>query len=127
MRSPALRSVVASLPLWLVLITCETTLQMLLKTAGDRIGAPTLSVHWVVTVLQTPLVLAAGACYVGTFCSWMLILKRTPLSFAFPATAVTYVSVLIGSYWLFDERIVPWRYLGIALIVIGISLLRDSD
>jgi drug/metabolite transporter (DMT)-like permease len=115
----------STLPLWLILIASETTLQLLLKSAGGTLGDPAASLDWLMSVLHTPAALAASACYIGTFISWMLILQRTELSLAFPATAVTYVSVLLGSHWVFGEPVELARYLGVALIVGGVSLLRD--
>jgi drug/metabolite transporter (DMT)-like permease len=114
-----------TLPLWVVLIASETTLQLLLKSAGRSLAEPSASLAWLVAVLQTPAAIAASACYIGTFVSWMLILQRTPLSLAFPATAVTYVSVLLGSHWVFGEPVEITRYVGVALIVGGVGLLRD--
>jgi multidrug transporter EmrE-like cation transporter len=115
----------STLPLWLLLIASETSLQLLLKSAGGSLGDPSASLSWLIAVLSNPTALAAAACYIGTFSSWMLILQRTELSLAFPATAVTYVSVLLGSHWVFGEPVEITRYLGVALIVGGVSLLRD--
>ena len=114
-----------ALLLWIVLITSETALQLLLKAAGAELGEASASVDWIAGVVSTPAALGAGACYLGTFVSWMLILRRTELSLAFPATALTYVSVLLGSHWVFGEPLEPWRYIGVALIVGGVSLLRE--
>ncbi|MDB5972570.1 MAG: transporter [Hydrocarboniphaga sp.] len=115
----------SAMPLWIILIASETTLQLLLKSAGTALGDPSASIAWLGLVLHTPAALAAAACYIGTFASWMLILRRSELSLAFPATAITYVSVLLGSHWVFAEPIEISRYLGVAMIVGGVSLLRD--
>jgi multidrug transporter EmrE-like cation transporter len=56
----------------------------------------------------------------------MMILRRSPLATAFPATASTYVVVVAGSRLWFGETIAALQYFGIALIIAGVALLRPT-
>jgi drug/metabolite transporter (DMT)-like permease len=78
-------------------------------------------------VAQSPRLWAAGLCFVLTFGVWMLILRGSRLSHSFPATALTFIGVICGSKFLFGESIEPVQYLGIALIILGVALLRPLD
>ena len=62
-----------------------------------------------------------------TFPIWMLILRRSQLNLAFPATALTYVGVIGGSQLVFGESINAVQYAGIVLIVVGVTLLRKPS
>ncbi len=58
---------------------------------------------------------------------WFLALKLVPLSVAMPFMAVAYVTVAFASKALFREAITPRRWLGIALVVIGVVLIGGWD
>ena len=117
-------SLLKTLTLWTLLVGFDTSVQLLLKTAGTRLSAPEASLTWLLGALASPVVWIAIVCYIATFWLWMLILHRSSLSLAFPATALTYVSVIFGSRWLLGEQIQTLQYLGIVLIVCGVAMLR---
>lgn len=127
MTGNARPSLASTLLLWLALVVFDTTFQLVMKTAGGTLDAPSASLDWLAQVVGQWRVWAAGLAYVAQFGLWMLILRRSSLSFAFPVTAVTYVSVLLGSHWLFGDQISPLRWAGVGLIVCGVALLRDDD
>jgi multidrug transporter EmrE-like cation transporter len=62
-------------------------------------------------------------CYVASFLSWILVLRRLPLSIAFPAINVVHVLIPIGCWIFLGEAISLRRWMGIALVVCGILLL----
>ena len=110
--------------LWALFVAFDTSVQLLLKTASTRLSAPEASLAWILAALAAPLVWVAIVCFIVTFGLWMLILHRSNLSLAFPATALTYVGVIVGARWLLGEQIQTSQYLGIALIVCGVAMLR---
>ena len=57
----------------------------------------------------------AGAC-------WMVAVQRLDLSYAYPFVALTFVLVPAASVLLFHESISLPQMLGLALIVIGVSI-----
>lgn len=74
----------ASIGLWALLIGSESAAQLALKVGGDGLAAIPFGVEWLVAALSNIAVLTAVGCYIGSFLSWMLILRRSSLSLAFP-------------------------------------------
>lgn len=70
--------------LWALLILTESAGQLFTKVAGDQIGQMDFNWQWLAAVAVNPGILAAIACYIGAFFVWMLILRRSSLSLAFP-------------------------------------------
>lgn len=62
---------------------------------------------------------------VGTLL-WIYAVSQRPISFLYPLTALTYVIVALGGKFLFGELISPQRWLGIAVVVVGVGLLQLS-
>ena len=54
---------------------------------------------------------------------WFLALKLVPLSVALPFMGAAYVTVAFASRALFKEEITKRRWLGIALVVIGVVMI----
>ena len=54
---------------------------------------------------------------------WQLILKKLPLSVAFPFKAMTLIFSLILGYFIFNELITLKKVLAIVVIIIGIILV----
>ncbi|KTC63000.1 transporter, partial [Pseudomonas fluorescens ABAC62] len=85
--------------LWALLICTESAGQLFTKVAGDQLGQMDFNWKWLADVARNPGILAAIACYIGAFFVWMLILRRSSLSLAFPLSSLVFVVVLLGS-WL---------------------------
>src|SRR5688572_16632104 len=88
--------------------------QILLKRAAmeGRTGLGTLASGWAV---------AGILCYIAGFVNWLQALRWVPLSIAFPITSGAHVLIPIGSLVFFDEHVGPVRWIGILLVVVGIS------
>jgi multidrug transporter EmrE-like cation transporter len=57
---------------------------------------------------------------------WLLTLRRLDLSLAYPMVSLGYVVVLIAGCFLFQETISVSRWLGVALILLGVCFLARS-
>ena len=58
---------------------------------------------------------------------WIFVVSRFELSFAFPiSTTLSYVLILILSWWLFGEQMPVTRWIGVALMCAGIFLAAQS-
>ena len=112
---------------WAGLIVADSAAHLLFKSAATHLPEPQATLPWLLMVAQSLRFWAAVACLIVTFGLWMLVLRRAKLSLAFPVTALTFVGVIGGSMLLFHETIAPWQYAGIALIVVGVALLRPLD
>lgn len=126
-RAPRPHSRLEIALLWAGLIVADSAAQLLFKSAALHLPEPEATLPWLLMVAQSTRFWAAIACLVVTFGMWMLVLRRAQLSLAFPVTALTFVGVIGGSMLLFNESIAPLQYAGIALIVVGVALLRPLD
>jgi multidrug transporter EmrE-like cation transporter len=122
-HSPA-RVSVGVILLWAGLIAFDTTAQLLFKSAALGMPQPEASLRWLRGVAESTTFWVGALSLALTFMIWMLILRGSQLTLVFPATALTYVGVIGGSRWIFGESIEPLQYAGIALIVVGVALLR---
>ena len=117
----------ASIGLWALLIGFESAAQLALKVGGDGLAAMPFGVEWLLAALTNVAVLAAIGCYIGSFLSWMLILRRSSLSLAFPLSSLVFVVVLLGSWLGLGEHISALHWLGVWVIIGGIALLAEGE
>ena len=116
-----------TLVLWALLILTESGGQLFTKVAGDQLGQMDFSLKWLQAVMLNPGVWVAIACYIGAFFVWMLILRRSSLSLAFPLSSLVFVGVLLGSWLGLGEHISALHWLGVAVIIGGIALLAEGE
>ena len=113
--------------LWALLILTESAGQLFTKVAGDQIGQMDFNWQWLAAVAVHPGILAAIACYIGAFFVWMLILRRSSLSLAFPLSSLVFVVVLLGSWLGLGEHISFLHWVGVVVIIGGIALLAEGE
>lgn len=113
---------------WAALIGCEMLSQVALKFAGRASGEFDFSLAGVGRALGSPWLWTAIGSYVGGFLAWMLILRKSRLSAAFPTSAVVFIGVMCSSWLILGEPVTWMMLIGAALIVGGIVLLGgDAD
>ena len=118
---------VGTLVLWALLIATESAGQLFTKVAGDQLGPMDFSWQWLADVARNPGILAAIASYLGAFFVWMLILRRSSLSLAFPLSSLVFVAVLLGSWLGLGEHISVLHWGGVVVIIGGIALLAEGE
>ncbi|AZE71391.1 Permease of the drug/metabolite transporter (DMT) superfamily [Pseudomonas synxantha] len=116
-----------TLMLWALLIATESAGQLFTKVAGDQLGQMDFTWQWLADVARNPGILAAIASYLGAFFVWMLILRRSSLSLAFPLSSLVFVAVLLGSWLGLGEHISLLHWVGVVVIVAGIVLLAEGE
>lgn len=109
---------------WGLLIALDVAIQVAMKLAGDQLHGIAPGVQWVMAALASWLVWISLAGYVATFVLWLAILHASPLSAAFPATALVYVFVPLAGWLLLGEDFSLGQTIGIALILAGVVLQR---
>jgi drug/metabolite transporter (DMT)-like permease len=116
-----------TLVLWALLIGFESAGQIASKVGGDQLGQMDFTLHWLLAVADNPGVWVAIACYIGAFFVWMLILRRSSLSLAFPLSSLVFVGVLLGSWLGLGEQISVLHWVGVAVIMGGVALLAEGE
>jgi drug/metabolite transporter (DMT)-like permease len=103
------------LALWLVLLTSDTSAQVLLKIGAVR----TMASGW----KPNYLVVCGYSLYIVSFVAWMQILRFTRLSIALTSSSLLYITVPLASWLLLGEGLPPKVIAGSALITLGVFLL----
>lgn len=120
-----------SLPMIVFSVLCGVSGQLTLKAGmlqigrigGDAFGQP---VQLALRMLSSPLVLGGLALYVLGAFSWLTVLSRLPLSAAYPVLAVTYAITPVLAWLVFGEAVPVTRWLGIAVICLGVVLISQG-
>jgi multidrug transporter EmrE-like cation transporter len=100
-----------------------TTVQLLLKWQATTHGSARSSLWAYFIGLGTSVWMWCAIVLAGlSFMAWMLVLKRVPLSFAYPFVSLTFPLVVIGSVAIFGEKVNTPQLIGLGLIIVGISL-----
>jgi drug/metabolite transporter (DMT)-like permease len=110
-----------------LLLAFDTLSQVCFKYAGLHSGDLTFNLPWLVRVFTAPWIYGAIVGYVGSFFTWMTLLKRAPVGPAFAASHLEVVSVLILSALLFGDRLTLVQALGAVAIVGGIVCLAIGE
>jgi multidrug transporter EmrE-like cation transporter len=111
----------------LTLVFCCTIFgaaaQILIKT-GANAFAPNPTVVEMITRIFTHLPLFIGYAFYGVSTILLVMaLRHGELSLLYPVIALTFVWVTILSIVVFHETINPLKFVGIAIIVGGVSIL----
>ncbi len=109
---------------WALLLSLDVAIQVAMKLAGDQLHGVAPGVPWLTAALSSWLVWISLTGYVATFVLWLAILHGSPLSAAFPATALVYVFVPLAGWLFLKEDFSLWQVVGIALILAGVALQR---
>jgi len=100
--------------------------QLMLRYSARLLVAPSqIGIwRWLVTVFTTPSILGAFAFFAISSLGWIVALRETPLTVAYPMGALAYIIIFAGSYFLFAEPITWAKIIGAALIVTGIIIIH---
>lgn len=92
--------------------------QVLMKTGANQMAHPGL------LGMVTNLPLMGGYCLYGiSTLLLVLALKDGELSLLYPVIALTYVWVMVLSFLIFHDNFNLWKILGVAFIVLGVTVL----
>lgn len=125
------RARMASLALILFSISLAVGGQFFLKTGMNSVGAfkggdfSQMRTFFFKTFTQPQVLLGLGL-YVLSSISWLMVLSRVPLSFAYPLAALGYVLAIALSAFALKEHVPAVRWLGALLIVVGVVFISRS-
>ncbi len=121
-------SLAQSITIILISIAIAVGGQIVLKIGMNRIGGIEFNgigsmLSILVEAAKNPLVLLGLFMYVISAALWLIVLSAVDLSFAYPFIGLTYVFVLILSRFVLQEDVNPIRWVGAAIITIGVIVL----
>ena len=107
-----------------VSIACVTIYELLLKRGAAETA--NLSSHWSWTGLSglaSIYVWVAIVFVILSLITWLYVLRYIPLSIAFPISQAVHVLVPLGSWLVLGENIIELRWIGIALVSLGLAVV----
>ncbi len=107
----------------IVSVVLEACAQIFFKQAAehDRGGMHPLAL--LRTVWRNQRIFAGIICFLLEAVLWTLALSHLPVSIAFPAGSLCFVIVALLSRIFFHEQVDAMRWIGIALILGGVTLV----
>jgi drug/metabolite transporter (DMT)-like permease len=104
--------------------------QLLLKQGMTQMGALQLSASAVPSLIwrmaTSPFVVGGLLVYgTGTF-FWLIFISRVPLSYSYPFVSLGIVLGLFSAWVIFHESIPPMRWIGMAIICLGVFFVSRS-
>ena len=109
------------------LMAFDTLTQVSFKLATTHAGEFAMTLDWLLGIFHTFWIFGAVVGYVGSFITWMTLLKHAPVGPAFAASHLEVVTVLIISVLAFDEKLTLMQIVGGLSIVLGIICLSLSE
>lgn len=104
--------------------------QICLKFGMMNIGRFTSNinntVNLLIRALSSPIIIAGFLCYGVSALSWLIVLSRVELSYAYPMVSFGYVLVVLLSWILFNENVTFLRLIGVITICLGVFLISRS-
>lgn len=79
-----------------------------------------------VALLFDPLFYLIGVMFLSQAVVWLMVLKRLPLSAAYPFTSVTVVTILISGAFFFGETVTTGNVLGSFFIMVGVVIIAGD-
>jgi drug/metabolite transporter (DMT)-like permease len=99
-----------------------TAIQILFKTVALGPGGSDY-----LALIQEPLFYLCGALFVLQAAVWLAVLRRLPLSRAYPFTSLTVVIMLISGALFFGESINLGNVLGAVVIMAGVIVIAGGQ
>jgi drug/metabolite transporter (DMT)-like permease len=95
-----------------------------LRRGMKAFGAVTLaSLPSLFAALLNPWVVLGILLLIGFFISYLTALSWADLTYVLPATAVSYILMVLLAKFFLHEHLSVWRWLGVALITIGVGFV----
>lgn len=105
-----------------VFLVINTANQVLFKTLALGPGGG----DYAALVLE-PLFYFCGILFIGQAAAWLAVLKRLPLSHAYPFTSLTIIALLVSGALFFGESITLGNVLGTFLIMAGVAVIASGN
>jgi uncharacterized membrane protein len=77
-------------------------------------------------IITSPWVIIGMVLYATGVLFWLLALSHGELSQIYPFSSLAYIGIVIGSYFIFHERITLLRLVGVGIIICGLIVIGFS-
>lgn len=77
----------------------------------------------IIMAMFTPWVIGGIVLYVIATVIWIYLLNKLSLSLLYPLQSLAYIAAIFISLFIFHEHIPPLRWVGVGVILIGVSLV----
>jgi multidrug transporter EmrE-like cation transporter len=77
-------------------------------------------------IFSSPYVIIGVVTYVLSILFWVYGLTKVDLSYAYPFLAISYILVIIGSWYFLGETITALRIIGVSIICFGVIIVANS-
>jgi drug/metabolite transporter (DMT)-like permease len=109
-----------------LLVLIWTAVQVLLKLGLNKLAGKEVNLRFFGQALASwPILAALGLAILGSLI-WFVVLTRFELSYSNLMVSLTFVLVTLASVAFFKEHISLLRWVGAALIVLGVFLVSQS-
>lgn len=99
-----------------------------MKQAGRMVGWPPLVVwHEGLRIFDSGAIWLGIASLITFFVAYMLVLSWADYSYVQPASSVSYAVVALLGYLVLGENVSPLRWLGIAIICMGVLVVGRTS
>jgi multidrug transporter EmrE-like cation transporter len=111
-------------------VLLNTFAQLLLKAGTNSIGHFEFALARAVDIglkfLVNPYILGGMACYAVSLVVWLMALSRVEVSVAYPMLSVGFALNAVLAWWLLGEPVTLQRIAGIAIIIVGVTIVARS-
>ena len=111
-----------------VLLLCfDTTAQVFMKLAGDRIAQSTSDLIWIRRVVREPFIYIVLVFYLAAFITYTRLLRYAPVGPSYAAAHGHIVCVMAVSLMFMGESFTLIQGIGAVCIVVGIVVLAVTE
>jgi multidrug transporter EmrE-like cation transporter len=111
-------------------VLLNTFAQLLLKAGANSIGRFEFALARAFEIglrfATNPYILGGMACYAVSLVVWLMALSRVEVSVAYPMLSVGFALNAVLAWWLLGEPVTLQRIAGIAVIIIGVTIVARS-
>lgn len=90
---------------------------------GILVSTLTPNLESILRTILSPFVLLGFIAYGASSIIWLFVLQKFPLSTAYPAISLTYIAIVLISFYVLKEPISSLKIIGIFLIITGVYFL----
>lgn len=105
--------------------------QLLLKTgvndSGFEITESETILNKLINAVLTPAIFLGFILYGLAALSWLIVLSKFDLSYAYPMLALMYAIIPLAATIVLHEHINTMQWLGIGIVVIGVLIVSQSS